>query len=210
MWFVVHPIHKMKQGLFFVDQSKTGSTTMGEVFWHPIMISHGHIGGVHKTAKYLKFNYPKWWGPYYTYAVMRNPYDRFISAYFYQVDAWHNDSQPIEREITREAIFENMNIPDRFPMRRQLSYIADDNGKLMIDQLMLYNNVKQETQELVERMKIPFVDINDFDRIRLQKTFGKPHWKEFYDKYPDLWHLVSDIYEDDIKLFEKIGGNIGI
>lgn len=209
MWFVIHPIQKMKQGLFFVDQSKTASTTMGEVFWHPIMISRGHIGGVHKTAKYLKFNYPKWWNPYYKYSVIRNPYDRFVSAYFYKTDAWLNNLEPLEREISKEAILRHMNHLHSFPMKTQVSFIIDDNGGLMIDQLMLYDTVKEETGELVKKLKVPFVDVGGFDNIRLQKTIAKPNWKVFYDKYPDLWHLVTDIYKDDIKLFKKIGGDIG-
>lgn len=210
MWFVVHPIQKMKQGIFFVDQSKTGSTTMGEVFWHAIMLSTGHIGNPHKTSQFLKFNYRKWWEPYHTYSVVRNPYDRFVSAYFFKSDEWLNDVIPLEREVSRESIFKLMKNRASYPIRPQVSYITDENGDVMVDQLMRYDIVKQETTKLIDDYHIPFVDVSDFDICRLQKTRGKGDWRRFYDINPGLWDLVTDIYKEDIELYQKIGGSIDV
>ena len=207
MWFMVHPIFKMDQGVLFVDQSKTASTTMGEVFWHAIMISRGHIGSYHQTAKFLKFNYGKYWEAYHTFSVVRNPYDRFISAFYFKADKWINDG-PFEREATQEELERLMEPYGNFALRPQVSYIADDSGKIIVDQLMLFENVKNETGKLVDKFKIPFVDINDFDRTFLQKTSHKKHWREYYEENPDLWHLVNNNYKEDIDLYLSLGGKI--
>ena len=208
MWFMVHPVMEMKQGLFFVDQSKTGSTTTGEVFWHAIMVSRGHIGSVHKTARFLKFNYGKYWDPYHTFSVVRNPYDRFVSAYFYKSDDWHNDTKPLYRKISKDAIYKLMEELGSYPVRPQVSYITDENGDVMVDQLILYDNLKEDVTKIVKDFHVPLVNTDDYDKTRLQKTRGKDNWRVFYDQYPDLWHIVTDIYSDDIKLFQKMGGEI--
>ena len=208
MWFMIHPIRNMPQGLFFVDQSKTASTTTGEVFWHAIMMSKGHIGGVHKTARFLKFNYGRYWEPYHTFSTIRNPYDRFVSAYFFKSDDWHNDEGMIEREISKEAILELMENVTAYPVRRQVHYVTDENGDVMVDQLILYPNLKRDIAKLAEDFHVPLVNVDDYDECRLQTTRGKGDWRNFYDMYPDLWDIVTDIYQDDISLYLRLGGEI--
>ena len=209
MWFMIHPIGEMKQGVLFVDQSKTASTTTGEVFIQAIKQSHGHIGSYHQTSIFLRDNYPKYWNEYFKFSVVRNPFDRFISAFFFKVDQWHNNSKQIEREITEKAIFDLMKEPENKAIMPQRHYICDEKGNVIVDKLLRYETVKEETANLIFELQIPFVDFRAFDEYRLQNTNGKGDWRKYYEQYPDLWHLVSEIYREDIKLYEQIGGVIG-
>ena len=209
MWFMVHPIGEMKQGVLFVDQSKTASTTMGEVFIKAIKQSHGHIGSYHQTSIFLRDNYSKYWNEYFKFSVVRNPFDRFISAFFFRVDQWHNDSIQIEREITENAIFDLMKDSKNRAIMPQRHYICDEKGNVIVDKLLRYETVKEETANLIFELQIPFVDFRAFDEYRLQNTNGKRDWRKYYEQYPDLWHLVSEIYREDIRLYEQIGGVIG-
>lgn len=197
-WFLMNPIGEMTKGLIFVDQSKTGSTTMCRVFERAVCKSNGHLGGGHTPAIFIRDNYLKMFTSYHTFSVIRNPYDRFISAYFFR------HLIPQDREISEEA-FRKVKIDNLAPpMISQKNFVSDEEGNIIVDQLIRYENVKEEVGKMIDHLKIPYADANDFDRFSFQKTKSKGPWRGYYEKYPELWGIVTNMYGGDIKLWKSL------
>lgn len=197
-WFLMNPIGEMTKGLIFIDQSKTGSTTTCRVFERAVCESNGHLGGGHTCASFIQFNYRKYFNTYHTFSIIRNPYDRFISAFFFEKQKF------TDPEITEEAFRAVMKKKESYPMISQLQFISDKEGNIIVDELIKYENMKEGVGRMVERYKIPYVDVNDFDKLTFQKTKKKGSWQQYYKDNPVLWDIVPKIYGGDIELWKTL------
>lgn len=88
---------------------------------------------------------------YLKFAVVRNPYDRIVSEYLYRFQdrPWYRTPSP--------ARFVRRTYPDDFHdtprhMMPQTRYVMDQNGKLLVDHILRFENIGAEIEALSERI----------------------------------------------------------
>ena len=91
---------------------------------------------------------------FFKFVVIRNPYEQVISAYY-----WHNESKKKEKKF---FLFKKKPISfDKF-FKRKIHHIFEDeinryseNGKVLVDQFVRYENFKDDLTKVSETLKLP-------------------------------------------------------
>jgi len=150
------------------------------------------------------------WNSYFKFCVIRNPFDKVISAYHFQTKALPNQprwyyyrrkakkffnqiffngiSPAMKRDFKRWLIEGNMFIDkDKY-------FIGDE---MCMNYIIQYENLAQGIQEVCERLDIPFEPA----RIPRFKVSNRP--KKSYSAYYDqeTIDLVTKLFEFEVKLF---------
>ena len=109
---------------------------------------------------------------YFKCVVERNPWDQYISMYDYQIAQGHVPYEP-------KRFFDfNYNI-----------YTLD--GNLLVEQVLRYENLKQEIVIFCERFNLNF-DNNKWDKMNYKRQTRKHKTREFYEKRPELFEQVNE------------------
>lgn len=195
-WGISH-----KHKFIFIHIPKTAGTTICSS-WDGSLLKqickqHGVLGGTHKTALQLKNMYPKEWGEYYKFTVVRNPYDRFVSKFFFKQlhprqdfslgwsDKEGEGLLPQLYWITdREQIFKPTSPYDRV----DLHY-----GNIMVDKICRYESLEADLREVFAKLGVE-VDpkvFPHFRQTRLDGTYQRYFTKEFKA-------IVTYMYRDDL------------
>ena len=144
-------------------------------------------------SKYNKF---------FKFAVVRNPWDRLVSAFFYQKQGGVSKKSKIWAEeylkkynTFEEFVlqgFENENIIRHSHFKLQSYWICDENQKIMIDYLARLETLDEDflfiSNKLGCKSKLPKLN-----------TSKRKHYRNYYNQTTQK--IVSKIYESDIKLF---------
>jgi hypothetical protein len=164
---------------------------------------------------------PKIWDDYFTFTFVRNPWDWFVSQYF-----WNHDPDPIsKKKLVREPIatfreyqkkqneqsrlktlerFTDRDIHATYKLLRryrgiyeadslfQYNYVYSAGGKKLIDFVGRFERITDDFQQIAERIGI---DVH------------LPHWnatahRSYQSYYTDeTSRLIHDLYEIDIDAF---------
>lgn len=163
--------------------------------------------GGHFTAEEIKQRHPKKWEEYFKFAVIRNPWDRVVSNYEYarmEKSYWHSsdNSTPYpphsDYSILKDMSFEqcvnllykNIHSLNHEGWKPQYVWISDKSNNIIIDKFFYYENLENDE----DFSKI----IPNLDKINLT-TKKSNNYKDYYND--DLINKVSEIYKNDIKLF---------
>jgi len=126
---------------------------LGKTGWKRLLVKrrrlkyYNHISG-HIVRKYIG---EEKWNSYFKFCVVRNPWDYFISLYY-----WRNQSEP------RPSISEFLE-SKRVVMRHKKNGIDvyTMNGKIIVDRVCLYENLEEDLEQvrircgLPEKLKLP-------------------------------------------------------
>lgn len=157
------------------------------------------------------------WNHYFKFSVVRNPFTKLISAYFFL--------KHLERKLNRSKRAKNrlkwyFSIkPEFYPpfiandfdrdiknFRKWLqkgAYWSDKpaymiNGDIRVDKLLKFEDLLEDTRKTCERLRLPFISNN----IPQAKTNVKPDWakpSEFYDTTTK--NLVFEVYRFEFETF---------
>ncbi len=136
---------------------------------------------------------------YFSFTVMRNPWDRFVSMFTFtnKMELWRlfNLTQPPTFEEFCEIAEDKMNFgsTDFFPTQNQSQWLT---GGFQINQILAFENLKEEFASMVESRGIEHIRPN---LPHLNSTHRK-EYKKYYNSYTQ--GLVSTIFSDDISLFD--------
>lgn len=190
--------HKYK--FIFVHIPKTAGTTICSS-WEGSPLKHicrddGILGGGHKTALQLREEYPYEWENYLTFSVVRNPFDRFVSKFFFA-------------HLKPKESF-SMEWPDKDAagMMPQLYWLTDGDaiyrptydrpelhhGEIIVDRLLRYENLNDELYALFRELGIA-CDINVLPHFRT--TCYRESFKAYYTQ--ELRSVVAFLYRDDLE-----------
>ena len=203
-WCLISPKKEMLQGLIFVDCGKSASSTISTIFRN----AAEKIGAMHTPATFIRDHYPEEFKAYHKFAIMRNPYDRFVSFCLFHKDKFvGKNSEYFNKKIRlirnyKRGVDNYEEYPGPIENLFCSEMITDEAGNIIVDQLIKYENLKQEIKALVEGFKVPHVNVDELDTIRLQKTSEKKHWRTYYDE--ELWGMVQRYYSKDIELWNNI------
>lgn len=133
------------------------------------------------------------WASYYKFTVVRNPWDRMVSYYFYSqtikglVEPGETFTQWVHRRYVDHVTFYGGN-----------SYgvwYKDDANNLLVDKICRYENFDNDVREICDRLGVlhPSVSIPRTNQI------ARDHYSVYYDTVSK--DLVTELYAEDIKFF---------
>ena len=150
---------------------------------------HGHLG-VRDVRPFLS---ERIWQSYFKFAFVRNPFERFVSAYLFLF----RKRIPVgaaPRRVTQgmKAALARRQFKDRVLMRPQIELLEDARGALALDFAGRYERIERDFAEICRRLslsaELPHVNAS-----------GHAHYSEYYDAA--LTDMVGDLYLRDIENF---------
>jgi len=195
--------HKYK--FIYIHIPKTAGTTICSS-WEGALLKQicketGVLGGGHKSALQIKESYPEEFEKYLKWTVVRNPYDRFVSKYFYkQLKPRENfDLEWTDQEsegllpqlywITDREQFQKADGYDQFYFHPDTHY-----GRIIVDRVLRFENLETELKALFDELGIP-ASTKVFPHFRETKKPGM--YQPFFDDH--LRGLVKFLYREDLR-----------
>lgn len=184
----------------FVQVPKNASSTIHKVLSNQTDDSHDH----NTYLEILANHDPELIESYYSFGVIRNPYDRFVSAY-----EWvkQNSSWPLSFEETvdewsrRGPFFYTTEDVAWWPQHRYLCI----KGILLIDDLIRFETLHQDWQNIVSKIAQNLPNTYSEPSLILSHE-NKTHiredrdWKQYYNE--DLAQKVHKLYKKDFEIFK--------
>jgi len=151
-------------------------------------LGHGHI----KVKEIQPFLLPGMWQNLFSFAFVRNPFDRFVSfCSFYNSDEMTHGSDPAE---TMKRMIGDPALRDHVLLQPQHQFLEDENGDLAVSFIGRYESLHRDFGKVCEQLNRSSVEletVNASTRRPLARSFDR-----------ELEDMVRDIYHLD---FEKFG-----
>ena len=132
----------------------------------------------------------KLWQNYFTFAVVRNPWDRMVSWYHYL-----NSETEFSKWILSPDIGLRKHIPLKRILRPQSDYITDNTGQIIVDKVIRFEQFRRDFKEVCAILDLR---IGSFPHVR--KAIRKPY-KEYYNTTESI-ASVRNMFAKDINRFE--------
>ena len=127
---------------------------------------------------------------YFKFAIVRNPYDRVISEYFWVKQLSMNMSF---KDFLVKKIQPNKNLNSHY--MEQYKFITDENGNIIVDFVGKFENFNKDLRYVLNKLGL------NKKILHMNKT--KPlnfiHYSDYYNE--ETKNLVKQIYEKDIAMF---------
>ena len=150
---------------------------------------HGHLS-VCDVAPLLPTEV---WSTYFKFAFVRNPFERFVSAYVFLFrNSISLDHSPEELNEDMKAALHRRRFRQRVLIQPQSQLLEDREGKLAVDFIGRYENLEAEFEDVCQRLGI---------QASLPRTNPSEHvhFSRYYD--PELRSMVADFYARDLQNF---------
>ncbi len=187
-----------KYKCIFIHIPKAGGVSLAyELF--------GNLGGGHQAiySYYLVYS-PKEFNEYYKFSIVRNPWDRIVSAYFFLKEGGfheHDRSWFVEN-LSIFTDFEDFvlnwvnkkNVYSYIHFIPQFEFLTLGGAKLLVDKVYKFEEMPIVIKELNKKLKT---------KLRGHKkntTKGRrPNYHEYYSH--KTRKIVADVYKKDINCF---------
>jgi hypothetical protein len=146
-------------------------------------IPHGHI----KCKEIKPLLTPEIWDNYFKFAIVRNPYDRFVSYCAFtnlnNPDFVKNPQSYMYRALLDKKTHKSLwFIP-------QHEYITNEEGELIVDYVGRQEELENSYQHVCEKLNIPFQQLD-----KINASSHKPYQEYFND---ELTEMVYEYYKTD-------------
>jgi len=148
---------------------------------------HGHLG-VTDVKPHLP---EEVWRDYFKFAIVRNPWDRFISLAFFRRSRSRRFLREPEGPLKRLA--GRPRLTERLLGRPQHWFVSDGSGQPVVDYVGRFESLQTSFDEICDRIGLP--------RTELSVTNNSPHepYRTYYDD--DLRSIVAERYAEDARMF---------
>ncbi|GAB5390341.1 MAG: sulfotransferase family 2 domain-containing protein [Alphaproteobacteria bacterium] len=147
------------------------------------------MGPKHARARRLKLDYPEIWNEYFTFAFVRNPWDRLVSSYHWAKQG--NKPRLQKFNSFEEFVLEMPNIKARLK-NTQLNFIANKRGKILVDFVGRTETMDRDFAHVCERIG------SDLELPRIN-TSKRGDYTEYYTD--EMRKIVDEVFADDIEAF---------
>lgn len=143
----------------------------------------------HKGWKFIGKKYKQEWNNYYKFTIERNPWDKVVSLYFWQIK-----TEP-QHNITsfEDYIFNKCKLYNK----KDWNLYTKDN-KPIVDYIIRYENLNEDFSKLCDNLKIPYD--NNLQKINLKSSIRKNNnYKDMYNS--ETRDIVSNVFKKEIDYF---------
>lgn len=139
----------------------------------------------HNHTPIIKFNYKK----YYSFCVVRNPYDRFLSAYTYlqYQPRWKKSVDEILIMLEKAKIFNIFNIKYNFDIvfAPQYLFICDEKNNILVNKIMRYEKLDEEWNNFQQKYKVENIQKKNItpNKRKIVKKLSNDQKKRIYNLY---------------------------
>lgn len=186
----------------FVHIPKTGGTTVLRMFGYYSVPNNDmfyHIDDLfeydHASAQLIKSRVPEKYNSFYKFTIVRNPYDRLVSEFFWKKkdhDIRTVDVKDLNFKQFVEHLYANFD-KMQSQIQREKSHLLPQSSFVLDDvEVFKFENMN----ECLDTLSIKY------NLVRLDEKFNKtdhPDYLSVYDK--DTAQMVYDMYFVDFKLF---------
>ena len=190
-----------KNRCIFVHVPKAGGTSVecSAIFDDQRARTGDHVGG-HFTALEYRATYPDEFRDYFTFAFVRNPYDRLVSAFLYlnRGGTTPGDRRVFEVHLKRyqgdfeafcEGLHDHESVRSILHLRPQVDFVCDENGELIVDYVGRLEQMAADfavvTKRLGEQVRLP----------RKNRSTQMGYYR-FY-RSARVREIVTGVYESD-------------
>jgi len=139
------------------------------------------------------------------FTIVRNPYDRLVSAFFYLNKGGINKFDEMDRQkyIAKYKgnfkkfvmnSFKDKNIINQIHFKPQYKWVCDDNNKSLVDYILKFEDLQNDIYSLENNTQLKIGKLQ-----HLNKTNHK-HSLEYYDK--EIKDVIYKFYKKDFKIFK--------
>ena len=167
-------------------------------------------GGGHPTWMHFEKNFPERWQNYRTFSVVRNPWERLVSAFSYaqmENSHWHDGhhAKPPDFDTLKGKSFSDcvqMLIHERDRLKHESWHpqfpwlVSHENGQLVskVQQILNCSNLEKDFANLCALWNIECAPLG-----RLNQS-SHTRYRDYYDDTTKA--LASQFYKVDIQLFK--------
>ncbi len=174
----------------FIHIPKTGGLSISKTF----KLKEGH-----QSIRTFK-------NKYYSFAFVRNPWDRLISSFIYLNRGGMGGKDIIDRDkyllkykgdfnyFVKYGLINNMKyFFNQQHLRPQYKFISDWKGKIIVNKIFRFEKISDDFNQMcdlmqTERMNLPHLNKSDHNNYR-----------NYYNS--ELINIVEKVYSKDIKIF---------
>ena len=205
-----------KLNLFCPRIGKNASSAIVEFFreFDPGVIDEGHealldtglFGFLTGNHRCRPAN-PEFYKECYIFAVVRNPFDRLVSAWFeYRRPGMFKEMKRLVEGSDLEKASENFNVfvdvtlnhdHIHWQVQHDIIYLDGDNGKPMADLIIKFEHLNDGLRRVCDMRGL------DFDSHKLpivRKSEGKDGYRQYYNQ--ESIYKVASKYEKDLLYFD--------
>ena len=134
------------------------------------------------------------WNDYFKFTVVRNPFDKMISAYFHFEKA--NNSESKNNEMNDDIAGFRKWVANGGKVIDRDVYMID--GEVTVDFFIRYENLREDIEFVCQKLNLEY-DLNDLPRLKSEHRDRSIAISEFYDEETEK--LVRDLYKFEIEYF---------
>jgi len=186
--------------VLFIHLPRTGGISMCKSLNLPVL---GH----QPMTKFIKpFPLSLFYKKPFSFAFVRNPWDRVVSIFFLLNGKWTNKKNERDRKIYVEKykgnfdnfVLESFNgdnplIFSQQHFKPQYFYVCDKKGNIAMDFIAKYENIQEDFDKICDKIGL--------DRIELVHENGSIHknYRGYYNE--ETKEIIRKAYQKDIELF---------
>jgi hypothetical protein len=145
-------------------------------------------GGDHDSQKFIKWFGCDVWDRYYSFAFVRNPWDRMVSWWLYL-----KQKGAISEGVPLGKWMDKYNFGEK---KSQIDYLKDDKGKICVDFIGRYENLQQDYEKAFSA--IGFTPKEKMAHVN--KVSNREHYSKYYDL--NTRKYVERRFEEEIDFFQ--------
>lgn len=185
---------------FFIHIPKTAGTSIYDSLAMP------KLPFTHAPALILRHLYPAEFATYFSFAFVRNPWDRMVSTFEFlrNETVWPEQRGWALRHIGEQSFGDFVLRLNRDPVYRasifaynffytQKYFVTDRQGQTIVDRILKFEELTTGFAELATRFG------SSQPLAHSRKTQGRSGYEAYYDA--ETWAIVGRLYADDVKAF---------
>lgn len=188
----------LKKQVIFIHIPKAAGISINKALF-------GNFGGGHLSFRHYQLIFSKkQFDKFYKFTIVRNPYDRLLSAYYFLKKGGMNEKDKIfaKNHIDNYKNFEDFilnwlnedNIYKDIHFYPQAYFICDSKRNIAVNHWGYYENIEEEIKMISTQLNL---------NIKLKKFNKTDHKKIGYRKYynTEMRRIVERVYKTDFSLF---------